>query len=98
MFRRLCLGSHCPSRTQVWRLWKWERRQVGGGGGACDQAAEEEPNTRTYFACAGQASCLDHRALGQSKRSHDSTLNQNLPAFQGPTLIIYLINHKRMGL
>jgi len=63
---------------------------------ACDQAYEVVQGTQTCFVYVVPASWTDHKALGQSRKSHDSKQNLNHSVCSGPIQVVYPVGHRHM--
>jgi hypothetical protein len=65
---------------------------------ACVPAYEEGQGTQTYSVYVVPAFWTDHRALGLSRRSHDSKQNLNRSVCLDLAQAVYLVGHRHRGL
>jgi hypothetical protein len=96
--RKLGLDIHCPLMWMVLQLHQLHQHHLDDDGVvACVQAYEVVQGTQTCFVYVVPAFWIDHKALGQSRKSHDLMQNLNHSVCLDPVQVIYPVGHRHRG-
>ena len=98
-FKKLYLDIHCPLMRKVSLQYQLLLLHLDGDDGASyAQAYEVVQGTQTCSAYVAQAFLTGHKALDQSRRSHDSVQNLNRSVCLDPKLAVCLEGRMHMDL